>query len=203
MTIIALLLTFFLYLYEFVLRLDRDLIVPWLIITAISYGLCLWSFLAVVATDPGAVPVYWGVYNNENRERKYCLVCHNFKPDRAHHCSKCRRCVLNMDHHCPWINNCVGFHNRKYFLLFLFYLNLTLGLCLPQMVYLMVAEMRDIMGGLHSFNFHTALCILVLVACLMLFVSVGYFFLVHVKMVLTNITTIEDMLMERKKKANE
>ncbi len=26
-----------------------------------------------------------------------------------------------MDHHCPWLNGCIGFQNRKYFLMLLWY----------------------------------------------------------------------------------
>lgn len=43
------------------------------------------------------------------------------RPPRAHHCRICKRCVRRMDHHCPWINNCVGERNQKYFLQFLVY----------------------------------------------------------------------------------
>eukprot|EP00039_Didymoeca_costata_P007918 m.105404 g.105404 ORF g.105404 m.105404 type:complete len:320 (+) comp13873_c1_seq1:954-1913(+) len=52
---------------------------------------------------------------------KFCTRCRGLKPDRAHHCSICGTCVLKMDHHCPWVNNCVGFHNYKFFCLFLFW----------------------------------------------------------------------------------
>ena len=55
---------------------------------------------------------------------RYCKPCTAIKPDRCHHCSICRRCVLKMDHHCPWVNNCIGFGNYKFFVLFLLYATL-------------------------------------------------------------------------------
>jgi len=54
-------------------------------------------------------------------DRRHCKWCAKFKPDRCHHCRVCRMCILKMDHHCPWIYNCVGFRNHKYFFLLLLY----------------------------------------------------------------------------------
>ncbi|GAB1600488.1 palmitoyltransferase ZDHHC16-like [Argonauta hians] len=51
-----------------------------------------------------------------------CKRCIAPKPPRAHHCSICRHCILRMDHHCPWLNNCVGFYNHRYFFLYMVYM---------------------------------------------------------------------------------
>ncbi|TFK36733.1 DHHC palmitoyltransferase-domain-containing protein [Crucibulum laeve] len=57
-----------------------------------------------------------------------CRRCGLQRPERTHHCKICNRCVLKYDHHCPvsllilWINQCVGLHNERHFVLFMVYL---------------------------------------------------------------------------------
>ena len=51
---------------------------------------------------------------------RICQWCFKTKPDRCHHCSQCNRCILKMDHHCPWVANCIGFYNYKYFFCMIF-----------------------------------------------------------------------------------
>ena len=85
-----------------------------------------WSYIIVIKTPAGSIPLYWGFYigDDDEKRKRYCLICNAFKPERSKHCSICNTCVLNMDHHCPWVNNCIGFFIRKYFMQFIFYLEI-------------------------------------------------------------------------------
>ena len=52
-------------------------------------------------------------------ERVKCEPCGWDMPLRTIHCRTCEKCVRRYDHHCPWIGNCVGERNYRFFYLFI------------------------------------------------------------------------------------
>ena len=93
-----------------------------------------YSLFPASIVDPGRVTEsyirdYEQLFGYE--ELRICQKCNQKKPPRCHHCSICKvclllfshsqMCVVNMDHHCPWLCNCIGYANKKFFVLFLLY----------------------------------------------------------------------------------
>ena len=52
---------------------------------------------------------------------KFCTTCNIFRPPGVSHCKKCNSCVEKFDHHCPWVGNCIGKNNYKYYYNFITY----------------------------------------------------------------------------------
>ena len=86
------------------------------------------SFLRAAFTDPGRIQEgMTAPFQSEFQENRNCIKCpglETWKPVRAYHCKECGFCVFKMDHHCPWINNCVGHRNTKFFIQLLLYIML-------------------------------------------------------------------------------
>ncbi|XP_049602974.1 palmitoyltransferase ZDHHC15B [Syngnathus scovelli] len=118
---------------------------------------------------------------------RFCDRCQVLKPDRCHHCSVCEMCVLKMDHHCPWVNNCVGFSNYKFFLLFLSYSMLyCIYIAATVCQYFVKFWVGDLPNGPAKFH-----VLFLMFVALMFFVSLLFLFSYHCWLVAKNRSTLE------------
>mmetsp|Transcript_30083 Transcript_30083/g.63801 ORF Transcript_30083/g.63801 Transcript_30083/m.63801 type:complete len:602 (-) Transcript_30083:1471-3276(-) len=82
-------------------------------------------------------PIEWG----------YCRYSSRPKPPRSHYDHVTKALVLNMDHYCPWMFNCVGYFNYRYFFNFLWFVTTALwygtAICFPAFMKLGGKEYRD------------------------------------------------------------
>jgi len=165
----------------------------------------LTSFAQAVRTDPGSTPMdsRWRQKDqppaeaterkHSSKEARWCRKSNAYKPDRAHYCRVLKKGVLRMDHYCPWLGNTVGFHNQKFFFLFLLYTNAAcaqLGISFLQLL------VQYTLPALTTFCLIGAEGLTVLVTSLLV-----PFFLFHFWLIARNTTTIE--FCERMRSAGE
>lgn len=78
-------------------------------ITVILSMITLSMFSLAAFNSPGTPPIIeWGSYPVVGKgyleNYTFCHYCSKPKSPRAHHCSSCGMCILDMDHHCPFVS---------------------------------------------------------------------------------------------------
>ena len=64
------------------------------------------------------------VLRGRKYKMKFCRTCLIYRPLGCSHCKVCNLCIERYDHHCPWVGNCIGRNNYKYFYFYIMSFNL-------------------------------------------------------------------------------
>ncbi|KNH04462.1 electon transport protein SCO1/SCO2 [Perkinsela sp. CCAP 1560/4] len=125
-------------------------------------------------------------------ENRICSKCSTWQPPRAHHCSRCLRCVRRFDHHCPWVGTCIGIRNHRFFYFHL----MALVFLFVGILSINSAKLRHGADGNWRKVIHPSESPLFLVLILLIYAGLGTLvsvalFLEHTWLLLNNTTTYE------------
>ena len=188
-----------------------------LAVVIILYGITLFLIAKGGCLDPGIIPRQLGkppsyrrktdfimVSNGSFVKFSYCYTCNIIKPPRTSHCAKCDNCCQRFDHHCLWLGTCIGKRNYKYFFLLLITLIINIFIVVIYNICIIVQSVKDKEEKKIKFRIFTisVLAGITFYEFMFLIAFLGKLFLVHIRLVLKNITFYEHIKQKLKNPAN-
>ncbi|XP_023768502.1 probable protein S-acyltransferase 3 isoform X1 [Lactuca sativa] len=136
--------------------------------------------------------------NGHTIKVKYCDTCMLYRPPRASHCSVCNNCVQRFDHHCPWVGQCIGGRNYRFFIVFIM---TSTALCIYVFTFSLIDVIRQ-HGSLWNSLSKDAISVALVGYSFVCSWFVGGLCVFHIFLISTNQTTYENFRYRYEKKKN-
>jgi len=189
------------------------------IIITILYIIMMILFVSASFNDPGIIRRFKSddnisIARKDNyifqlgfiRKYKFCSSCSIMRPSRSTHCRDCNNCVEKFDHHCPWIGNCAGKRNYRYFFFFLIILNILSILLIvlsiiniAKKIYEGVTNNKNLPENEKNKNIvskalsEVVISLYIIIYNILILIFIFGLLLYHIKLILDNTTTKEDL----------